>query len=206
MSAGICIRKPDPAGRRAMEIDVRGLDCPQPVIKTRQALEDSLDGSVTVIVDNSATRDNVKRFAESQGCSVSIEERNGEFSLKIVKGPPVENTPQTPGVIAYVESDTMGRGSEELGKILMRAFLKTVPEITPGISKLIFINNGVRLTTEGSDLIETLKDLEDRGIEIFSCGTCLDFFHLLDKVKVGKVSNMFEIVTMLANSDRIIKP
>ena len=190
-----------------MEIDVRGLDCPQPVIKTRLALEESLDGSVTVIIDNSATRDNVKRFAESQGCSVSVEERNGEFSLKIVKGCPARSTPQkAPGVIAYVESDTMGRGSEELGKILMRAFLKTVPEITPGITKLIFINNGVRLTTEGSDLIETLKDLEDRGIEIFSCGTCLDFFHLLDRVKVGKVSNMFEIVTMLANSDKIIKP
>lgn len=191
-----------------ISLDLRGLSCPQPVVETKKALSEIPEGTLSVTVDNAASRDNVKRFAEGKGCAVKVEECGGDFVLEILKsGAPCEAEDlQTLKVTAYIESDSMGRGSEELGKILMRAFLKTVPEITPPITTLIFINNGVRITSEGSELIDTLKDLEGRGIEIFSCGTCLDFFHLLDKVKVGNVSNMYDIVTRLANSDRIIKP
>jgi selenium metabolism protein YedF len=194
----------------ADDIDLRGLSCPEPVVRTKKVLDVMQEGTFRVTVDNSAARDNVKRFAESQGCTVKIEEREGDFVVEISKSSacaPLHEVNRMPlTVTAYVESDTMGRGSEDLGRILMRAFLKTVPDIEPKISRIIFINNGVKLTSEGSELIETLKALENKGISIFSCGTCLDFFHLLDKVKVGKVSNMFEIVTMLAGSDRIVKP
>ena len=88
----------------------------------------------------------------------------------------------------------------------MKAFIKTIPEIEPGISSVVFVNQGVQLTVTGSPLLDSLKDLECRGIEIHSCGTCLDYFSLLNEVKVGRVSNMYDIMTVLARSERVIKP
>jgi selenium metabolism protein YedF len=190
-----------------IDLDLKGMSCPGPVVETKKALERLPSGVLTVTVDNEASRDNVERFAKSQGCSVSIESGEGLYRLIISRE---DSMPASAGkalkVTAYISSEFVGTGSDELGKILMRAFLKTVPEVAPSIDTLIFINGGVRLTTEGSPLIDTLKELQCQGREIISCGTCLDFFNLLDKVQVGKVSNMFEIMTILTESDRVLRP
>ncbi|MHC9543452.1 MAG: sulfurtransferase-like selenium metabolism protein YedF [Vulcanimicrobiota bacterium] len=190
-----------------MDLDLKGLSCPGPVIETKKALEKLASGILTVTVDNETSRDNVARYARSQGCEVVIEGDAGEYRLVIRKEiSQSASQEKTLKVAAYINSEFVGIGSNELGKILMRAFLKTVPEVTPSIDTIIFVNGGVRLTTEGSPLIDTLKELECNGREIISCGTCLDFFNLLDKVQVGKVSNMYEIMTVLAGSDRVVKP
>ncbi|MGV8118749.1 MAG: sulfurtransferase-like selenium metabolism protein YedF [Candidatus Xenobiia bacterium LiM19] len=190
-----------------MNLDLKGLSCPGPVIETKKALEKLVSGILTVTVDNETSRDNVARYARSQGCEVVIEGDAGEYRLVVRKEiSQSASKNKTLKVAAYINSEFVGIGSDELGKILMRAFLKTVPEVTPSIDTIIFVNGGVRLTTEGSPLIDTLKELECNGREIISCGTCLDFFNLLDKVKVGKVSNMYEIMNVLAGSDRVVKP
>jgi len=97
-------------------------------------------------------------------------------------------------------------GEEALGTILMRSFLKTLLDLKPIPSKLIFINSGVRLTTEGSEVLETLKALSEKGVDILSCGTCLDFYGLKEKLKVGIISNMYDIAQSLLEADRLIRP
>jgi selenium metabolism protein YedF len=105
----------------------------------------------------------------------------------------------------FVASSHFGEGDPELGRILMAAFVKTLKEISPRPARVIFANSGVMLTTGDSDLIPELKKLEESGVEILSCGTCLDFYHLKEKLRVGKSSNMYEIASALAASERVIK-
>ena len=198
-------------------IDARGKACPQPVVMTKREL-DALQGEVlTVIVDNPTSRDNVERFAKSQGCNVQVEERDEGYFLDIVKGYPCELrtegtaedvvvSPSEPHVVVYVGADHMGSGDNELGSILIRAFLKTLKDVSPKPRKLIFVNSGVKLTTEGSDAIESIEELEAMNMAVLSCGTCLDFYHLKDKLKVGLASNMFDIASSLMEADRVIRP
>jgi len=183
---------------------------------TKQALESLNEGMVTTIVDNPTARDNVERFANSQGCSVSIRQEGDDYYLEISKGGPSEARielaekkdaiPSEPKVLVYINSNLMGTGEEELGKILMRAFLKTLKDVSPRPQKLIFVNSGVRLTTEGSDVLESIRELEAMNITVMSCGTCLDYYHLKDKLKVGLASNMFDIASSLTEADRMVIP
>ena len=118
---------------------------------------------------------------------------------------PVASTGQ-PNVVVFVASNLFGVGDEKLGQILMKAFVKTLKELDTQPAKVIFANSGVRLTTEGSDLIDELRALEEEGVEIISCGTCLDYYGLVDSLQVGVSSNMYEIASTLVEADRIVKP
>jgi selenium metabolism protein YedF len=197
-------------------IDVRGKACPQPVVMTKQALDSLNEGMVTTIVDSPTARDNVERFATSQGCTVNIRQEGDHYYLEISKGSPSEAPiesaekeeaiPSEPKVVVYINSNLMGTGEEELGKTLMRAFLKTLKDVRPRPQKLIFVNSGVRLTTEGSDVLESIRELEAMNITVLSCGTCLDYYHLKDKLKVGLASNMFDIASSLTEADRVVRP
>ncbi len=191
------------------EIDCRGLACPQPVITTKNALEEMAEGELMVIVDNPSARDNVERFAKSQGAIVNIEKKGNDFYLHIEKRSACEmagSTQKAEKVVVYINSNLMGVGEEALGAILMRSFLKTLLDLKPIPSKLIFVNSGVRLTTEGSEVLETLKALYEKGVEILSCGTCLDFYGLKEKLRIGIISNMYDIAQSLLEADRLIKP
>jgi selenium metabolism protein YedF len=191
------------------EINCRGMACPQPVITARKALEESEDKEFILIVDDPAARDNVERFAQSQGVMVVVEKKGADFFLHIQKEGACElaaSAQKPEKVIVYINSSFLGIGDEALGAILMRSFLKTLLDLKPNPSKLIFINSGVRLTTEGSEVLETLKTLSERGAHILSCGTCLDFYGLKEKLKVGVVSNMYDIAQSLLSADRLIRP
>ncbi len=191
------------------EIDCRGLACPQPVITTKKAMEESPDKEFILIVDNPSARDNVERFAQSQGAKVKVDQRGNDFYLYIQKGESceiVEGATKAEKVVVYINSNLMGIGDEALGSILMRSFLKTLLDLKPLPSKLIFVNAGVRLTTEGSEVLESLKSLSEKGVAILSCGTCLDFYGLKEKLKVGVISNMFDIAQSLLEADRLIRP
>ena len=193
-------------------IDCRGLACPQPVITTKKALGRIQEGELIVIVDNTVSCNNVERFAQSQGCSVEIKEEGKDFHLHIQKaksaspGEPFQEEKKVQKVVVYINSNLFGVGEEALGTILMRSFLKTLLDLKPMPSKLIFVNSGVRLTTEGSEVIESVKALSDKGVEILNCGTCLDFYGLKGKLKVGVISNMYDIAQSLLEADRLVKP
>lgn len=191
------------------EIDCRGMACPQPVITTKKALDEIEQGEFILIVDNPAARDNVERFAQSQGAIVGVEQKGSNFYLHIHKKSTsdlAKSIQKIEKVVVYINSNLFGVGEEALGAILMRSFLKTLLDLKPIPSKLIFVNSGVRLTTEGSEVLESIKALSNKGVEILSCGTCLDFYGLKEKLKVGVISNMYDIAQSLLDADRLIKP
>lgn len=201
-------------------IDCTGLKCPQPVLRTKDALEAmTAPGELEVLVDNEAARGNVKRFAASQGFAVAVDSLGGErflLHLSRAEAPAVNKpfaaeeypceVPAGTGLIYAIPAETMGRGDEDLGKILMRAFVKTITEISPLPTKIFFYNSGVRLTATDSDLIAPLKELEEQGVQIFSCGTCLDFLNLKKELRVGAVTNMYEIMSSMAKATKTISP
>jgi selenium metabolism protein YedF len=117
-----------------------------------------------------------------------------------------EHMSDPPRIVVFVTSDQMGQGPEELGRILLRAFVKSCKELPTPPWRAIFVNSGISLTTEGSVLLDDLHELEAKGVEILSCGTCLDYFHAKEKLKAGRVSNMVEIVGSLAEADRVLRP
>ncbi|MDI3533949.1 MAG: hypothetical protein PWQ82_314 [Thermosediminibacterales bacterium] len=190
------------------QIDARGLSCPQPVIITKKALEEIKSGRITTIVDNEVARDNVTKLAKSLDCRVDIHEQNGEYYINIEKGhdisleEPLMETDDT--LIILISSDELGDGSERLGRILQKSFLYSLTEAEKLPKTLLFINGGVKLTTEGSDVIDSLKELQRRGVEILSCGTCLDYFNLKDKLLIGSITNMYTIVEKLTNAKKVI--
>ena len=193
-------------------IDCRGLACPQPVVTTKKALDQLKEGELIVIVDNAFSSNNVERLAQSQGCWVEVESRGEDFYLRIRKGK-IGDTGESPGkkkevekIVVYINSNLLGIGDEALGSILMRSFLKTLFDLETKPVRLILINSGVRLATEGSEVLETLKKLSDEGVEILACGTCLDFYGLKEKLRVGEISNMYDIAQSLLGADRLIRP
>ena len=193
-------------------IDCRGLACPQPVMTTKKALDQLKERELVVLVDNTVSSNNVERFAQSQGCSVEVEQRGEDFSLLIRKGkirPETELTQEkekAKKVVVYINSHLMGNGDEALGSFLMKAFLKTLVDLDTKPNRLVLVNSGVQLASEGSKVLDTLMVLSERGAEILSCGTCLDFYGLKGKLKVGTVSNMVEIIQSMVEADRLIKP
>ncbi len=187
--------------------DCRGLACPQPVVTTKKALDQIEEGNLIVIVNNAVSSNNVERFVLSQGCSVEVEEKGGEFHLHIRKAKIAEESKRRgQKVVVYINSQFLGVGEEALGTILIRSFFRTLLDSETKPFRMIFINSGVRLTSEGSEVLETLKSLSVKGVEILSCGTCLDFYGLKEKVKVGMISNMYDIVQSLMEADRVIRP
>jgi selenium metabolism protein YedF len=193
---------------RSMEsLDVKGKTCPIPVIETKKLIDTGTVEELQVLVDNTTSRENVTRFLVSRGYQVTTEERPGEFCLtgRLVGNGP-EKTPEVKKIVALVAAETMGRGDDQLGTVLMRSFLNTLKELDPLPWKLIFLNGGAKLTAEGSEYLSVLKEIEDMGVEIVTCGTCLDFFHLKEKLLVGRVTNMYEIVSSLAEATQTIKP
>jgi len=191
------------------EIDCRGMACPQPVVTAKKALEDTGGKEFILIVDNLAARDNVERFAKSQEAVVDVEQKGNDFYLRIQKRSACDlagSAQKAEKVVVYINSNLLGVGEETLGAILIRAFLKTLLDLKPIPTKLIFINSGVRLTSEGSEMLETLHALSDKGVEILSCGTCLDFYGLKEKLKVGIISNIYDIAQALLEAERLIRP
>jgi selenium metabolism protein YedF len=194
------------------EIDCRGMACPLPVVTVKKAIEEG-EKSFSVLVDNEAARENVRRFGESQKYRVEIkDETAGQYRLflSFVSGPTLSEklsaSADKQKIVVYISRQEVGAGNDELGMILMRAFLKTVKEFMPLPQRMIFLNSGVKLTTVGSPVLEALAELEQDGVEILSCGTCLDFFNLKTHLKAGKVTNMYEIIAALREADRVIAP
>ncbi|WP_338824534.1 hypothetical protein MHOCP_01330 [Moorella humiferrea] len=187
-------------------VDARGLACPQPVIQTKKALETlSPDGELVTIVDNEVARDNVLKLVRSMECVASVREQGNEYYIHIRK----ESLPSTqlsvhPGQVLLVTSATLGRGSEELGGVLMRSFFYSLSETEVLPRRIIFINSGVHLCCQGSPVLDSLLALEQKGVEVLACGTCLDYYHLKEKLCIGSVTNMYTIIEHLTAAEKVI--
>ncbi len=197
-------------------VNATGLACPQPVVLAKQAIEAT--EHVRVIVDNDTALENIKRMGTKLGCDVKVEKKNGstfEIDLKRKAGAIVSKddfdpscgtaAPAGPFVIVCNE-DKMGRGNDELGSVLIRAFLHTIAEQTQKPDVMIFYNTGVKLTLLGSEVLDDLKALASSGVEILVCGTCLNYFEVKDKLGVGVVSNMYDIAGMMSKAGRLLTP
>lgn len=202
-------------------LDMRGHACPEPVIQTRKALAELPSGTLFVLVDNDGSAENVRRTAVSLGLSAEVATvPDGDFRVTITKTgngsveipdkepyrPSCEMPSAAQGTAVFVASSRMGEGEAELGDILMRAFIKTLRQVDPLPTHLIFVNSGVFLPSEGSSVVEDIAALSDAGVQVLVCGTCLDYYHLKDKLKAGRVSNMFDIVSILNTAHHVIRP
>jgi selenium metabolism protein YedF len=197
-----------------IEIDARGLPCPRPVVETRKALQGIDDeAAIVVVVDSLESRENVQRFARSQGCQVEVKEEDGVFRLTIARGQAVEAAQKAEpdlvdaakgDVVVVISTDRFGSGDERLGEILMKAFLNTLWDREPRPARLLFINSGVRLTTEGSEVLDALELLEQDGVQVLSCGTCLEYYGIKDSLRVGAVTNMYEMVDFMLSASKVL--
>ena len=192
-------------------IDCRNMSCPLPVVTARRALEESGGEAVRLLVDPGPPRENVTRFAVTRGCSVEESAVEGGFALTITgAGSPGRKVPTVGGregrKIVLVTSDRLGDGPEELGRLLMKNFIITLLDLDEVPDRIFFLNTGVFFTTEGSELLETLEDLGNRGVEVMSCGVCLDYFNRKDMLKAGVVTTMFTIADSLMQAGSVIRP
>lgn len=195
-----------------VKIDARGLACPKPVIETKKALEGLKEGNIITVVDNTIARDNVSKLAKSLMLDYTITEVDGNYQISIFKGEysnqaedMVQKRPDLANTVILVGSDVMGTGDDVLGAVLIKGYFYTLTEYEPFPKAILFVNSGVRLTVEGSPVVDYLKKLMEMGTEILSCGTCLDYYHLKDQLAVGGITNMYTIVETMQEANNTIR-
>jgi selenium metabolism protein YedF len=198
-------------------LDCRGLNCPAPVLHVKQALENETPAVITVLVDNEAARQNVIRYlkynnyqvlSELQGDDFRIVGTSGELpgNLDVAHSEPTLSVRDRGGrkILVLITSVHIGHGDDGLGDMLMFNFIKTLKEMGPDLWRVVFVNSGVNFTAEGSEAVPILKELAAAGVQIYACGACLAYFHILDKMLVGEVTNMLDIVTGMNQADSVI--
>ncbi len=199
-------------------IDAKGKLCPTPLIMTKKALgEIAGEESLEVLIDNETSMKNVTRFLEDNGMKVLTKKRENVFHLFVNKtGEIPESTkvedycevdlPKTSNVVIAIQRNRLGDGAEELGSILIKAFINTLPEVTVKPRTLVFLNSGIFLAISDSPVLDSLKKLENIGTEILVCGTCLDYYQKKADLSVGRVSNMYDILERLSQASHVIYP
>lgn len=196
-------------------IDACGLTCTAPVLLVKDAVEQTNEQEITVLVDNAASMENVTRFLGSRGYEVTESEEGGVFRLdarcdlkvSIISRDNSETTTQEAvgqKILVLVTSDCLGSGDDALGGKLMVSYLKTLKEMGTDLWQLIFVNGGVKLTTASSSVLVELQEYEQSGVIILACGTCLEHFGLTAQKKVGGTTNMLDIVTATQLADKVI--
>jgi selenium metabolism protein YedF len=193
-------------------INVLGKPCPIPVIEAKKALRKAAPGeTVRVLVDNDISRQNLEKMAAGLGCPSAFEVQGDGNILVSITAAVTAGPAASPvlagggqGLVVAVGKNTMGAGDDELGAILIKGFIYSLTELDTPPETLLFFNSGVRLSTEGSGSIGDLKTLEARGTIISSCGTCLDFYKLKDKLAVGNITNMYAIASAMADAAKVI--
>ena len=196
-------------------LDARGLTCPLPVINTKKELEGvNIGENIEVIVDNEIAVQNLTKFANVQGFPVSSSKvSDDEFHVNISKGEKAVEEEEVicepnkkDNFVIIISSDKMGEGNEVLGHKLLKAFIFAVTKQDKLPKTMLFYNMGAHMTCEGSEVLEDLKLLESEGVEIMTCGTCLDFYGIKEKLCVGTVTNMYDIAETMEKASKIIKP
>jgi selenium metabolism protein YedF len=209
------------------KIDARGLQCPMPVIETKKALQGMTKGSVEVIVDNSIAVQNLVKMAKQKQLEFTSEMVSEDYYfVRMEVGAPAlqanvnEDVSGTAAeseescypdirlekTVVVLSSDRMGSGDEKLGQVLMKGFVYALTELEQLPKQIVLYNSGAKLSAEGSDSLEDLKLLVSQGVEILTCGTCLNYYNLTEKLEVGTVTNMYAIAEILMSAGKVIKP
>ena len=197
-------------------LDCRGLPCPQPVMRSRDALTAGV-GALEVLVDNEPARENVRRFLEGRGCAVTASQEGPDcWRIKAQVGESAGAAPQpapnagpqseNDRTLVLITTETIGRGDDGLGAKLMGNFVATLPELGPRLWRIVLINGGVKLASCPGPALDALKKLEADGVAVLVCGTCLAHFGLMEAKAVGDTSNMLDIVTSLDLATKVIRP
>lgn len=209
-------------------VDARGLACPLPVVNAKKAVgEFKENGVLTVLVDNEIAVQNLKKFAAQKGLEAAGEkkaEKEYEVTIQVSVAATasasvsveeevedegeVSCSPDSrkKGLVVVLSANVMGGGDEKLGKTLMKAFIfaLTKQDILP--ETILCYNSGAYLTCENSESLEDFKAMEAEGVNIMTCGTCLDFYGIKEKLAVGTVTNMYDIVETMEQAKSIIRP
>jgi selenium metabolism protein YedF len=186
-------------------IDAKGQPCPLPVIAAKKALKEAKAGQkIAIVVDNDVAVQNLEKMAKALGHVATAKAKGEAFEVTIVIGEKIESEALAGGLVVAVSQSQLGSGDEKLGKNLLKAFLFSLTETEPTPEYVLFFNGGAFLTCEGSDSLKDLADLAAKGAVIGTCGACLDYYGLKDKLKVGAVTNMYAIVTTLSQAKRLI--
>ena len=195
------------------KLDCKGMACPLPVVTTKKAMEElTEDGIIEVTVDNETAVQNLLKLADKSNFAVASEKKSDEefvvrIEVKAGCGAACEQGEKKEGpTTVVISSSTMGSGDDELGKNLMKAYIFALTNVAPTPDNIIFYNGGAHLTVEGSASLEDLKNLEKAGVNIMTCGTCLNFYGIAEKLQVGQVSNMYDIAQTMADSGLVIRP
>ena len=190
-----------------VKVDAIGQVCPVPIIRTKNALKDIEEGQVEVSVDNRISLENLQKMSKEMGYDYTVEESGDIFKIVINKmRESVELRESEENTVVVIDSLHMGKGDVELGRILMKGFIYTLSEMEELPKTILFYNEGVKLAIEGAESLQDLKSLEERGVEILSCGTCLNFYGITEKLRVGSVTNMYTILERQMKATRVIKP
>ncbi len=200
-----------------VKVDARGDACPLPVVKAKKAIAElNGAGEVEILVDNEIAVQNLTKMAQQKGLVYSAEKlAEREYSVRFTVG---ETTPESEekveacapdtrtDTVVVIASDQMGEGAEELGKTLLKAFVFSLTQQDKLPKTILFYNGGAHLTCEGSPMLEDLRALEAEGVEILTCGTCLNFYGLTEKLAVGGVTNMYVIAEKMLGAGNVVKP
>ena len=202
-------------------VNALGDICPIPLVKAKEAIKELQGaGTVEVLVDNEIAVQNLTKMANQKGYGcVSQKLKEQEYQVTLTVGEaeateeaPVEEensvacAPAKKNRLVVISSKTMGEGNGELGATLLKGFIYALTQQDELPDQMLFYNGGAFLTCEGSQSLEDLKMLEEQGVEIRTCGTCLNFYGISDKLQVGEVTNMYDIAEQMTKADRIIKP
>ena len=203
-----------------VKVNGMGKTCPIPLIETKKAIKAlTSPDTVEVMVDNNMAVNNITRFATDSGYKITtdkISDKEFKLTINVDEIKKVEEkscdcatcgaTDNTGNIVIAIGSEKMGCGDEKLGKNLMKAFIYSVSQAEVRPKTMLFFNGGAHITCEGSLSLEDLNNLKELGVEIKTCGTCLDFYGLKDKLKVGDVTNMYDIVSTMEQASIVIRP
>lgn len=192
-------------------IDCKGMKCPSPVINTKKYFDSIEKGKAVVIVDNEVAKNNIIKFSKGASLEASVEERDALYYITVNKSE-VENSCEdikmyktNNDFVILITDNKLGNGDDKLGTMLMKSYLYALSESDKLPTDILFLNSGVKLVAEGSESIDSLKKLEERGVNIASCGICIDFYELKEKIQVGQITNMYAIVEKMNSAGNTIK-
>ncbi len=200
-----------------IKLDYSQHQCPYPVIETRKQMMAEPEQVLEVRVGDRAARDNVTRLANKMDYRADVKSVGKQFLLTLTpqgqqgdslpeQSAPAEHEAPTGKTVIYCGSDRMGNGDDEFGRVLLRNFIMTLLEMDPLPDTILFVNSGINLTTTGSKSLDSLKTLEEKGVDIASCGLCLDFYNKKEDLCVGRTTNMYEMAEVQCQARRVITP
>lgn len=198
-----------------IELNCQNLACPQPVLECKKLIEEQSPAAFSILVDNEAAKENVSRFVGTKGYAVTTVAIAGGWRIQATGSgeacgcevmSPAQLAAVDTRVCVFIASDVIGSGDDVLGGKLMKNFLATLPELGSDLWRIVMVNGGVKLAVHDSPVIEELKKLEAAGVTILVCGTCLDFFGILDAKAVGQTTNMLDVVTSMQLAGKVLRP